>query len=77
MPLGRVRARALAASVISGGGAVIAGNLSASLLFGTVGQVFTYLYTPVIGEVALLVAAVVLIRILPKGITGRFFRRSI
>lgn len=64
-------------TVISGGSAVIAGNLSASVLFGTVGQFFTYLYTPVIGEVALLLTAVVLIRILPQGITGRFFRRSI
>lgn len=64
-------------TVISGGSAVIAGNLSASVLFGTVGQVFTYLYTPVIGEVALLLTAIVLIRILPQGITGRFFRRSI
>lgn len=63
--------------MISGGAAVIAGNLSASVLFGTVSQMFTFLYTPVIGEVMLLVAAVVLIRILPQGITGRFFRRSI
>lgn len=64
-------------TVISGGAAVIAGNLSASVLFGTVGQVFTYVYTPVIGEVALLLTAIVLIRILPQGITGRFFKRSI
>ncbi len=64
-------------TVISGGSAVIAGNLSASALFGTVGQVFTYIYTPVIGEVALLLTAIVLIRVLPKGITERFFRRSI
>lgn len=64
-------------TVISGGAAVIAGNLSASVLFGTVSQVFTYVYTPVIGEVALLLAAIVLIRILPQGITGRFFKRSI
>ncbi|MTH63950.1 ABC transporter permease subunit [Paracoccus shanxieyensis] len=64
-------------TVISGGAAVIAGNLSASVLFGVVGQAFTYVYTPVIGEVALLLTAIVLIRILPQGITGRFFRRSI
>lgn len=64
-------------TVISGGAAVIAGNLSASVLFGSVGQIFTYVFTPVIGEVALLLTAIVLIRILPQGITGRFFRRSI
>lgn len=64
-------------TVISGGTAVIAGNLSASVLFGAVGQVFTYIYTPVIGEVTLLLTAIILIRILPQGITGRFFKRSI
>ncbi|SED87840.1 branched-chain amino acid ABC transporter permease [Rhodobacter sp. 24-YEA-8] len=64
-------------TVISGGAAVIAGNLSASVLFGSVGQIFTYIYTPVIGEVTLLLTAIVLIRILPQGITGRFFKRSI
>jgi branched-chain amino acid transport system permease protein len=31
----------------------------------------------VLGEVALLVAAVVLLRLLPQGITGRFFRRAL
>jgi len=30
----------------------------------------------VVGEVALLVAAVILLRILPQGITGRFFKGS-
>lgn len=64
-------------TVISGGAAVIAGNLSASILFGSVGQMFTYIYTPVIGEVSLLLTAIVLIRFLPQGITGSFFRRSI
>ena len=29
---------------------------------------------PVIGEVALLIAAVILLRTMPKGITGRFFK---
>ena len=29
------------------------------------------------GEVALLIAAIVMIRILPQGITGRFLRRSL
>lgn len=64
-------------TVISGGGTVIAGNIAASTLFGTISQTFTYWYTPIIGEVALLVSAVILIRILPKGITGRFFNKAI
>src|SRR5229473_2799666 len=33
--------------------------------------------TPVFGEVALLATAIVLIRLLPQGITGRFFRRGL
>src|SRR6266404_7957749 len=36
-----------------------------------------FLTTPVFGEVALLAAAIVLIRLLPQGITGRFFRRGL
>lgn len=61
-------------TVISGGGTVIAGNVAASSLFGVINQMFTYWYTPIIGEVALLVCAVILIRILPQGITGRYFK---
>ena len=47
------------------------------LLFGTINQIATYATTPVFGEVALLATAIVLIRLLPQGITGRFFRRSL
>lgn len=64
-------------TVIGGGEAIVAGTSSAAILFGTVNQVTTFLTTPVIGEVALLVAAVLLLRALPQGITGRFFRRSL
>ncbi len=61
-------------TVISGGASVIAGLASAATLFGLISQSFTFLFSPVVGEVALLVAAVVLLRLLPQGITGRFFR---
>lgn len=64
-------------TVIGGGEAILAGTLAASALFGTVVQVMTYLASPVVGEVALLAAAIVMLRILPQGITGRFFRRSL
>lgn len=63
-------------TVISGGTAVIAGTLSASVLLGSVSQAVAFLATPILGEVALLMAAIVLIRLLPRGITGRFFRRA-
>lgn len=63
-------------TVISGGPAIIAGTLSAAGLLGGVNVVMTFLTTPVLAEVALLAAAVVLLRILPQGITSKFFRRS-
>lgn len=64
-------------TVISGGPTVIAGTTAASALFGTVSQSVTFLSRSVLGEVALLVTAIVLLRFLPKGITGRFFRRGL
>lgn len=64
-------------TVIGGGAAIVAGTASASALFGAVSQFATFATTPVFGEVALLAAAIVLIRLLPQGITGRFFRRGI
>ncbi len=64
-------------TVLGGGGAALAGVTSASLLFGLVGQIATFASNAVFGEVALLAAAIVLIRVLPNGITGRFFRRSL
>lgn len=60
-----------------GGPAVIMGTGLASGLFGLINEIVSFLSTPVLGEVALLVAAIVLIRNLPNGITGRFFRSSL
>ena len=64
-------------TVIGGGAAILSGTISASAVFGTINQIATFVTTPVFGEVALLAAAIVLIRLLPQGITGRFFRRSL
>ena len=64
-------------TVISGGAAILAGTLSASGLLGTVNTIGSFLTTPVLGEVALLATALVLLRLLPRGITGRFFRRAL
>ena len=64
-------------TVIGGGAAIVTGTGTASALFGAINQLATYATTPVFGEVALLAAAIVLIRVLPQGITGRFFRRSL
>ncbi|HEY3892484.1 MAG TPA: branched-chain amino acid ABC transporter permease [Bradyrhizobium sp.] len=64
-------------TVIGGGAAILSGTISAAALFGTINQIATFATTPVFGEVALLGAAIVLIRLLPQGITGRFFRRGL
>jgi urea transport system permease protein len=64
-------------TVISGGSAVVAGTLSASTVLGTLDTGMTFLTTPVFGEVSLLVGAVLLVRALPQGITGRLFRGAI
>lgn len=64
-------------TVLGGGPAIITGSTLASGLFGAIDQLVTFQTTPVFGQVALLLFAVVMIRVLPQGITGRFFRRSI
>lgn len=61
-------------TVIAGGPSLIAGLVSSAASFGFVNQIFTFAISPVIGEVALLVAAVVVLRLMPQGITSRFFK---
>ncbi|MEH6526467.1 MAG: hypothetical protein V7723_10375 [Sneathiella sp.] len=61
-------------TVIAGGPSIITGLVSSGSIFGLVNQAFTFSISPVFGDVALLVAAVVLLRLLPQGVTGRFFR---
>jgi len=63
-------------TVITGGAAVIAGTLSTAVVFGTVNQLVSFASTPVIGEIAMLALAMVLLRLMPQGVTGRFFRSS-
>lgn len=64
-------------TVITGGASILAGTLSASALLGTVSTLGTFLSTPVLGEVGMLLVAVVLLRLLPRGITGRVMRRAL
>jgi len=64
-------------TVIGGGPAILTGLASAAGFFGAINQVATFLSTPVFGEVALLLAAIVMLRLLPQGITGRFFKGSL
>ena len=63
-------------TVIGGGEAILTGTATASIFFGAINQTTTFFTSSVIGEVALLVAAIILLRLLPQGITGRFFTRG-
>ena len=65
-------------TVITGGAAMLTGTLVASGPARHASRPsVTFLTTPVFGEVALLVVAIVLLRLLPRGITGRFLRRAL
>lgn len=64
-------------TVISGGASVVTGTLGASTLFGLVSKGVEWLSTPVWGELALLLVAIVLLRMMPQGITGRFFKGKV
>ena len=63
-------------TVITGGAAIISGTLSSAMIFGTINQIVSFGSTPVIGEIAMLALAIVLLRLMPQGITGRFFKNS-
>ncbi|RPH62333.1 MAG: branched-chain amino acid ABC transporter permease [Burkholderiales bacterium] len=63
-------------TVITGGAAVISGTLSSAALFGVINQLTSFGAGPVIGEIAMLALAIVLLRLMPQGITGRFFRNG-
>ncbi|NKN35954.1 branched-chain amino acid ABC transporter permease [Agrobacterium sp. a22-2] len=64
-------------TVVGGGAAILSGTLSAASLFGSVNQIGAYFTTPVYGEVIVFTAAILLIRLLPQGISGRFFKGSL
>ncbi len=61
-------------TVIVGGHLPLLGTLAASGLFGAIDGVVSYRWSSVLGEVSVLVVAVVLLRLLPLGITGRLRR---
>ena len=64
-------------TVISGGAAAVGGPVAASGLLGSINSAVSFLANPVIGEVALLLAAIILLRLMPEGISGRFFRGGV
>lgn len=64
-------------TVISGGAAILAGTTAGSILLGGINGVFSFIAGSTFGEIALLLAAIILLRLMPRGITGRFFRKSL
>ena len=61
-------------TVITGGASVITGTALSAALLGAIDTSATFAATPVVGDVALLFAAILLLRILPKGLTDRLFK---
>ncbi len=64
-------------TVIAGGASIVSGALTSAGIFGVISQTVTLLSTPAVGEIALLVVAIILLRLLPTGITGKFFKGRI
>jgi urea ABC transporter permease protein UrtB len=62
-------------TVVVGGPVLVTGSATAAALLGTVDNVVSYLSTPVLGQGALLVVAIVLVRLMPQGISGRWSRQ--
>jgi len=58
-------------NVIVGGHLPLLGTLAASGLFGAIDGFVSYAWSSVLGEVSVLIVAVILLRLLPLGITGR------
>ncbi len=64
-------------TVLGGGPAIVTGTGLASSLFSPINELVAFNATPIIGEVAMLGAAIIIVRLLPQGITGRFLRKSL
>jgi branched-subunit amino acid ABC-type transport system permease component len=63
-------------TVIVGGPVILVGTAAAGTVLGLVESVVSYLSTPIYGQVAMLGFAIVLLRLLPQGLSG-FWRRGI
>lgn len=64
-------------TVICGGDAIFAGTASAAVLFGAINQATTIALTPEFGEVALLLGALLMLRLLPSGLSSLFSKRAV
>ncbi len=62
-------------TVVTGGPAFLVGTLASSAILGGVGNLVSQLFTNLWGLSALLVLAIVLVRLLPNGISGSWSRQ--
>lgn len=62
-------------TVVVGGAGVISGTGLSSVTLGTVSGTVSSVFTPLIGTLALLGVAIVLLRLMPAGISGRLGRK--
>jgi len=61
-------------TVILGGPLALLGTISAAALFGSISGTIDYLFNSVLGDVSVLLVAILLLRMLPVGITGSLSR---
>lgn len=61
-------------TVVAGGPSMITGLLSSSTIFGGINQIITFASSSVFGEIAILFAVIIILRLIPQGITSRFFK---
>lgn len=59
-------------TVVVGGQLVISGTTAASGILGLVDNLVSYLFTPIIGQTAILIIAIVLLRIMKRGLSGNW-----
>ena len=57
-------------TVVTGGSSVLLGTALAGGVLGTINAIFSNLYGNFIGQIALLITAIIVIRLLPDGLTG-------
>lgn len=63
-------------TVIAGGPQPLLGTITAASVFGVIDGSLSFLWGSVIGEISILVVAVLLLRVFPTGITGSFGQQS-
>jgi branched-chain amino acid transport system permease protein len=63
-------------TVIVGGPVILLGTTASGAVLGLVESIVSYASTPIYGQVAMLAFAIVLLRLLPQGISG-FWRRGV